>query len=484
MLRSWVRLPYSPLRFFLAKNICLNRRTPFVGRRFSLYGRLAQLVRAPLSHGGGRWFESCVAHFLNSFIPRVCASERFSVFGAFLKKVVRRTTFRKAFMRRPPKYCLHKARGVAYVIVAGKQVYLPGKYGSEELKAAYLAVLSSLRANAADRDASSVPLVSFGRGPTVAELVAAFLRHAQVYYRKRGRSTGSYERFAQLIAPPLLARFHDRAAESITRADLRLVQDDLVARGLARSTINDRIGYAKQIFKWGVENDLVKPETFARIAALKGLVAGRSPAREPEPVSAPADAVGEKTAAFASQTVADLIFVLRRTGMRPGEAFRMRWRDVDRSGDVWLYYPSEWKTEHWRLARRRVVSLAAPVREVLERYVDKSPDEPIFSPRDAVRERYADKKGDVSEAVAARIERTAAEYNKNSFRRAIERAAIRVGVEPRGRTNCDTLPRRRFARKPGLRRRKSFWGARRRRRRRFTLKPPHNALSPTSARLG
>jgi len=35
-------------------------------------------------------------------------------------------------MRRPPKYCLHKARGVAYVIVAGKQVYLPGKYGSDE----------------------------------------------------------------------------------------------------------------------------------------------------------------------------------------------------------------------------------------------------------------------------------------------------------------------------------------------------------------
>ena len=29
-------------------------------------GRLAQLVRAPSSHGGGRWFESCVAHFCPS----------------------------------------------------------------------------------------------------------------------------------------------------------------------------------------------------------------------------------------------------------------------------------------------------------------------------------------------------------------------------------------------------------------------------------
>src|SRR5262249_9872556 len=28
-----------------------------------VYGRLAQLVRAPSSHGGGRWFESSIAHF-------------------------------------------------------------------------------------------------------------------------------------------------------------------------------------------------------------------------------------------------------------------------------------------------------------------------------------------------------------------------------------------------------------------------------------
>ncbi len=334
-------------------------------------------------------------------------------------------------MRRPPKYCLHKARGVAYVIVAGKQVYLPGKYGSEESKAAYLAVLSSLRANAADRDVSSVPLVSFGRGPTVAELVAAFLRHAQVYYRKRGRSTGSYERFAQLIAPPLLARFHGRAAESITRADLRLVQDDLVARGLARSTINDRIGYAKQIFKWGAENDLLPPETYARVASLKPLVAGRSAARETAPVEPVSDADVERTCLFLSQTVRDAVVFMRLTACRPGEAFRLRWADVDRSGDVWLYYPSEWKTEHCR-TRRRVVPIASRARRILERYVGKGPDEPIFSPRDAVRERYADANGVVSEAVAARIERTATEYNKNSFRRAIERAAIRAGVKPWG----------------------------------------------------
>ncbi len=232
-------------------------------------------------------------------------------------------------MKRLPSYRCWKTRDVGYVFYNGQKIYFPGKFNSRESRTAYANFLTALRAG----------------------LCAQFLTWAQTYYRKHGRSTGSYERFATAVVPPLLERLHSKKVDEVGRADLRAVQDALIARGLARSTVNDRIRFAKQIFKWGVENDLVKPETFARIAALKGLVAGRSPAREPEPVSAVADVVVEKTAAFASQTVADLIFVLRRTGMRPGEAFRMRWRDVDRSGDVWLYYPSEWKTEHWPTRR-------------------------------------------------------------------------------------------------------------------------------------
>lgn len=158
--------------------------------------------------------------------------------------------------------------------------------------------------------------------------------------------------------------FGDRGRPSLTRASSlekgrqsrarRLAgRSRRINRSRSRSIDRQRLdSICKADFQTGRRKRLGETGDVRSNRALKGLVAGRSPAREPEPVSAVADVV-EKTAAFASQTVADLIFVLQRTEMRPGEAFRRRWRDVDRPDDVWLYYPSEWKTGHWRSARRR-----------------------------------------------------------------------------------------------------------------------------------
>ena len=41
--------------------LCYNKRRKF---RSTKYGGLAQLVRAPASHAGGRWFESISLHHL------------------------------------------------------------------------------------------------------------------------------------------------------------------------------------------------------------------------------------------------------------------------------------------------------------------------------------------------------------------------------------------------------------------------------------
>lgn len=317
-----------------------------------------------------------------------------------------------------PKYCRFKSRDVGYSYYNRKKIYFPGKYNSPESRAAYLQFVATLETG----DASLFER----RQTTVAELCAQFLRWAQVYYRKLGRSTGTYERFAQIVVPPLLELYYDLPVGKMNVARLRRLRDALLTRDLCRNTINDRIGWTKQIFNWGEENLVVPSDVAASVRSLKPLEIDRSPARETEPVRPVPDRDVRLTVLNASQTIADLIETIRYTGMRPGEARNLSWRQIDRSGAVWLYKPVDHKTRH--RGKVRVVPIAKRAQETLLKYEHKTPDEPIFSPRDAVRERYAAPNGDVSEAVAARIERTAKRYTKDALCRAIARAAKRAGV--------------------------------------------------------
>ncbi|MBQ5790179.1 MAG: hypothetical protein IIW01_07800, partial [Thermoguttaceae bacterium] len=175
-----------------------------------------------------------------------------------------------------PKYCRFKSRDVGYSYYNRKKIYFPGKYNSPESRAAYLQFVATLETG----DASLFER----RQTTVAELCAQFLRWAQVYYRKLGRSTGTYERFAQIVVPPLLELYYDLPVGKMNVARLRRLRDALLTRDLCRNTINDRIGWTKQIFNWGEENLVVPSDVAASVRSLKPLEIDRSPARETEPV--------------------------------------------------------------------------------------------------------------------------------------------------------------------------------------------------------
>jgi hypothetical protein len=73
-----------------------------------------------------------------------------------------------------PKYCNHKATGQAYVCLSGKTFYL-GKYGSAASKAEY-------NRRIAEWLAAGRRLPSDPNETTIAEVVAAFRRHAKTYY--------------------------------------------------------------------------------------------------------------------------------------------------------------------------------------------------------------------------------------------------------------------------------------------------------------
>src|SRR6185436_8797415 len=84
-----------------------------------------------------------------------------------------------------PSYCLHRASGLAYVTLGGKEHYL-GKHGTPESRRAYAELIARLDAGGS---AAAPPA-----DPTVAQLVADYDDFARSYYVKGGRPTGQYER--------------------------------------------------------------------------------------------------------------------------------------------------------------------------------------------------------------------------------------------------------------------------------------------------
>ena len=82
-----------------------------------------------------------------------------------------------------------------------------------------------------------------------------------------------------------------------------------------------------------------------------------------------------------SQVVGDLLRIQRSTAARPSELCTMRPADIDRSGEIWIYHPRKWKTQH--KGKTRSIPLSVACQQVLLPYLDRDPEDFIFSPREA-----------------------------------------------------------------------------------------------------
>jgi hypothetical protein len=86
--------------------------------------------------------------------------------------------------------------------------------------------------------------------------------------------------------------------------------------------------------KWGIENELVRPEVLEALKCVAGLRYGRSGAKETEPIKPVADAWVNATLPYCSPQVAAMIELQRVTGMRSGEVCLMRTADINTQGSV------------------------------------------------------------------------------------------------------------------------------------------------------
>ncbi|HBT78353.1 MAG TPA: hypothetical protein DEB39_15835 [Planctomycetaceae bacterium] len=228
---------------------------------------------------------------------------------------------------------LKTAKGRPYFYIKGQKYYLQGAYGSVEAEQDRLRKWAEYGAGHHVQPGRRKPV-------TVAMLVRAFLLWAKKKYVKHGRSTQSYERYCYTVEP-LLELYSATPVSEFGSKALKAVRQKMLETGrLCRTIINERIGYIKYIFKWGVGEELVEPETKAKLYDVEGLEEGKTLAVDYDPIPPVEFDIVQKTLPHCAHPItADMVQVQMYGGMRPQDVCNMRLCDIDRSKDVWEYAP-------------------------------------------------------------------------------------------------------------------------------------------------
>jgi integrase len=218
-----------------------------------------------------------------------------------------------------------KSWAVRYRLNGKSHKHTIGRYPLFDLKAAREAGTKALRAVAEGHEPEA------RRTDTVDAAAAQFIeRHAKRRYRPR-----PLQEAERLLRRHVLANWHNRRLDSITRADIRALLDSIEAPAMANQTLK----FVSKFFNWCVDADILASSP---AAGIKKPFAETSRDRvltndEMRAVWRAADGIG--------YPFGGIVHLLALTGQRRGEVAGMRWDEIE--GDLWTL-PKE-RTKNGRL---------------------------------------------------------------------------------------------------------------------------------------
>jgi integrase len=325
-----------------------------------------------------------------------------------------------------PTYRLHKASGQAIVTLTDassgvRKDKLLGPHNTTASRIEYARVIGEWEARGRRLDTA---------GPsdlTVAELLDRFMVHAESYYGKDSKEYGHFER----TSVPLTDTYPHKLAKDFGPIELKVVRQRMVEHhDWSRKVVNRRVNRIRQIWKWGAEEGLVPATAWHGLLVVKGLLAGKTTARErPERTEVPEELV-TRTLPFLPRHVRGLVRFQLLTGARPAEACRLRLADLETTGDVWFYRPREHKNA-WR-GHARIIGIGPECQKLLAEFTQGiGSDDYVFSPRRQREETFAAKRAARKSPVQpSQVTRKKAKpknapgerYKTDSYAQAIKRA--------------------------------------------------------------
>ena len=283
---------------------------------------------------------------------------------------------------RPPKYA--KLKNYAVVYLNGKTHYL-GLYGSDESKIAYARFVAENRVSTLFYQPKTEE-----SSTSVSELAAAFLDHVKPIVNPQ-----NYHHHRTVVADFLLKLYGDIPVDDFKPSCLKVVRTELVHSGrFCRKMVNDYTRRIVAIFTWGVEEELVQPNTAASLKAVKALQEGYPGTYEGKEREEVPDVIIRRTLPFMPPIIRAMVLIQRLTGMRPSEVFNMTVGEIDRDAepDLWYYRLAQHKTEK-KTKRKKVVPLSKIEQDLIAPYLEgKAAEEAVFSPKTAAEERHAEKR--------------------------------------------------------------------------------------------
>lgn len=286
-----------------------------------------------------------------------------------------------------PAYRLHKSSGQAIVTLTdafsgARKDHLLGPHGTPNSRTEYARLIAGWEARGRRLDLPREADL------TVAELLDRFLKHAQTYY---GADSKEYGHFVRTTIP-LTDAYPHRPVNSFGPAELKVVRQRMIDHhDWSRGLVNRRVNRIRHIWKWGVEEGVVRADTWHALLVVRGLQAGRTTARETEPRKPVPEDVVAATLPHLPRHVRGLVRFQLLTGCRPEEACQLRLGEVDRSGPAWVYSPKEHKTA-WR-GHARHIGIGPEAQKLVAEYsTGLASDEYVFSPRRQREEIFAAKR--------------------------------------------------------------------------------------------